>query len=418
MKNDQISEYGQLITNRIGTDAIQQPFKAVFNPSNGVYKITNISFGNEADLKIELPTLLKPTGNFQIGQRTFFYDEKQSGNNRLLSFQVWYPTLAQSSEKMPFRSPSVLSHLSDFLGFPPFAISYFSEIQSHTTLNAPPISEENFPVLLYNHGYGGFTQVYQSVFEYLVSHGYIVVSIGHQDESALLIKENGEIIPNRPDNDFYMKRAPELTGSEIGRWQSMILSSDQTSDNTAAYREMLKLTPLHNESTRLWASDTRTVLKKLKKINSYGPHLSGIFDLGRVGVFGHSLGGATAGQLSYGNTQVKAGINLDGFQFGDLFYNQLQIPFMFVSSNPEENRYLHASTFIKKSRSDGYQISIRGFSHDNFTDLKYITEGDKRAMELQRKLIKKFFDKYLKGLKVSVESLEIEFEEITIHPSN
>ena len=415
---DQIFEYGRLFTKRMERDAIDQPFMAIFKPVKEAYKIAEISFGNEADLKKELPNLIEPTGNYQIGLRNYFYDEKQSGNNRLLSFQVWYPTLSQSSEKMPFRCKTVVSHLSDFLELPPFAISYFSEIESHTIWHASPISGTKFPVLIYNHGYGGFSQVYQTVFEDLVSNGYIVVSIGHQDESALLIKEDGEVISNRPENAFYAQRASELNSTEIGQWQSTILSSDQTKDNSKAYLEMLKLTPLHNESTRLWASDTRTVLEKLADINTEGGQLSGIFDLEKMGIFGHSLGGATAGQLSYGNTPFKAGINLDGFQFGDLFYQQLKIPFLFVSSNPEGDRYLRASNFINKSTKDGYQVSIQGFSHDNFTDLKYITEGDSIAMELQRKLVKTFFDQYVKGLPERVENLEKEFEQITVRSSN
>ena len=281
------------------------------------------------------------------------------------------------------------------MGFPTFVTSYFSEIESNTIPNAPTIPNTSFPILIYNHGYGGFTQVYQTVFEELVSHGYIVVSIGHENESALLIKENGDVISNSPDNEFYSQRAPELDGAEIGRWQSVILNSDDIDENNEAYSKMLQLTPLHNESTNLWESDTKAALDK-------------------IGIFGHSLGGATAGQMCFGNTVIKAGINLDGFQFGDLYNNELEVPFLFVSSNQEGNRYLRALTFIENSKKDCYQVAIKGFSHDNFTDLKYIIEGDKRAMELQRALVKSFFDKYLKGLSIDLKELENEFKRITI----
>jgi dienelactone hydrolase len=407
-------EYGRLSTQRVGQNDMVQAFKVVFERRNDEYKIVEISFGEEDQLKKELPKMLAPSGDFQVGQRTYFFNKKESGNGRLLSFQVWYPTNSKSPQKLPFRTEAVISNASDFLGFPSFATSYFSEIESHTILNAPSIPEKKFPVLIYNHGYGGFTQVYQTVFEDLVSHGYIVVSIGHENESALLIKENGEVIPNSPDNEFYAKRSPELNGAEIGRWQSLILNSNKIDENTKAYREMLKLTPLHNESTRLWASDTKAAIEKLRTLNHEGKNLSGIFDLNKMGIFGHSLGGATAGQLCFGNTSLKAGINLDGFQFGDLFHNKLEVPFMFVSSNQEGDRYLRASTFIKNSSQDCYQISIKGFAHDNFTDLKYILEGDKEAMELQRSLVKSFFDIYLKAKVESLKELEKEYERIEL----
>lgn len=411
-------EYGKTVTQKVGQNQTNQPFKVIFEQNDNEYKIIELSFGDPESLKKELPKLLEPTGDFKIGQKTLFYDKNQSGNGRLLSFQVWYPTNSTSEKKIPFRTEEVISSMSDFLGFPRFSISYFSEIESNTIWNAPGIPNRSFPVLIYNHGYGGFTQVYQTVFEDLTSHGYIVVSIGHEDESALLIKENGEVIPNPPDNEFYTKRGPELNGPEIGRWQSIILNADKVDDHTEAYREMLKLTPLHNESTLLWASDTKAAIEKLKKINEEDENLSGIFDFEKIGVFGHSLGGATAGQMCFGNTPLKAGINLDGFQFGDLFHNRLEVPFLFVSSNQERERYLRASTFINNAKQDAYQIAIKGFSHDNFTDLKYIIEGDKEAMELQRALVKSFFDKYLKNKAIELKDLEKKYDSISIKLSN
>ena len=411
-------EHGTLTTKKVGQGNVNQPFKAVFEKQIDGFRIIEVSFGDEVKLIKELPELLEPTGNFQIGQRTCFYNKKNSGNGRFLSFQIWYPTDFNSEDKLPFRTEEVISSASEFLGFPSFTTSYFSEIESHTALNAPTIPNKSFPVLIYNHGYGGFTQVYQTVFEDLVSHGYIVVSIGHENESALLIKENGEVLPNTLDNEFYLKRAPELNGAEIGRWQSVILNSNITEENTEAYQKMLELTPLHNESTNLWESDTRAAIDKLEEINNEGKNLSGIFDLNRIGIFGHSLGGATAGQMSFGNTPIKAGINLDGFQFGDLFYNKLEVPFLFVSSNQEGDSYLRASTFIQNSKQDCYQISIKGFSHDNFTDLKFIAEGDVEAMELQRTLVKSFFDKYLKDKAISLAGLEKEYDNISINFRN
>ena len=75
-------------------------------------------------------------------------------------------------------------------------------------------------------GYAGFTSVYQTVFEDLASNGYIVVSIAHENESALFITEKGNVIPNNPENTFYKSRSPELNGTKINEYQSVILNSD------------------------------------------------------------------------------------------------------------------------------------------------------------------------------------------------
>ena len=413
----QICELGILTTEKTDRSRSTQPFKVIFEKDRNQHKIVEISFGLESDLLKELPDLLEATGSYKVGLKTFFYGKANSGNGRLLSFQIWYPTLSDSDQRLPFRSEEVVRNVADFLGIPPFAISYFSKIESHSIQDAPVVREKQFPVLIYNHGYGGFTQVYQTVFEDLVSHGYIVVSIGHEDESAMLIKSDGDVVSNTPQNEFYANRSPELSGREIGQWQSIILNSDDYEDNDKAYQEMLKLTPLHNESVRLWESDTKATLKKLEIINGKDENLAGIFDLETMGIFGHSLGGATAGQLCAEKSPFKAGINLDGFQFGDLYDSELRVPFMFVSSNPGSDQYLRALSYLAESSEDCYQVAIKGFSHDHFTDLKYITEGDTMAVELQRALIRSFFDENLKDKTLNWNKLIVKYDQIRLTAS-
>ncbi len=166
---------------------ITSEFKVVFQETDKEYKITEISFGKEQNIKREIPKLIEPTGKYNIGQSTFFYDKTKSGNDRLLSFQIWYPTELNTGAKSPYQKKEVVKASANFLGFPLFMVSYFSKMKSNSFLDAPAIANKKFPVLIYNHGYGGFTSVYQTIFEELVSHGYIVVSIGHENESALLI---------------------------------------------------------------------------------------------------------------------------------------------------------------------------------------------------------------------------------------
>ena len=407
-------ELGMNITKKLGQAANKNEFKVVFKQVDKEYKIAEIYFGKEEDIKRDVPSLPTPIGEYKVGQATYFYDKEKSGNNRLLSFQIWYPAQTKSEEKADYQSTEEVEASANFLGFPFFAVSYFSLIESNSYLNASAFPNKKFPVLLYNHGYGGFSFVYQTVFEDLASHGYIVVSIGHEDESCLLIVEDGVVIANTPENELYKSREPELNGSTIGQWQNIILNSDDVNENRNAYQEMIKITPLHNESTRLWQSDTKATYAKLEQLNKTDKNLKGAFDFDAVGAFGHSVGGATAGQLSFTDDFIKAGINLDGFQFGDLVNSKLKVPFMFVSSNREGNRYLRASSFMDNSEADCYQVAIKGFSHDNFTDLKYIMEGNSEMIDLQRKLIRSFFDKYLKGNNIQINTLEVEYPQIKV----
>jgi dienelactone hydrolase len=413
-EQNNITEQGISITKKQGQSADTSDFKIVFQEINNGYKISEIYFGKQEKIKRKLPKFIEPTGKYQVGQKTYFYDKVNSGNNRLLSFQIWYPAQIESDIKAVYQSEEVVAASAKFLGFPLFMINYFSLMKSNSSLNVPVFPNKEFPVLLYNHGYGGFTSVYQTIFEDLASHGYIVVSIGHENESALLIVEDSIVISNNPQNEFYTSRAPELRGSEIGQWQNVILNSDNVKENREAYQKIIELTPLHNESIRLWKSDTKVAYAKLLELNKTDKNLNGAFDFEKVGAFGHSVGGAVAGELAYSCNATKAAINLDGFQFGDLINNNLKIPFMFVSSNRSENRYLRALTFMDKSEADCYQVAIKGFSHDNFTDLKYLLEGDSKMIQLQRELILNFFNKYLKNKEIDLKEIEKKYSDIRL----
>jgi len=412
-KTQQI-EIGVFILLNSKKEEVKLPFKAVFEMEESQYKLQLLTLGEGVTLENRTPNLIKPTGEYKVGQSTHYYPKSESENNRTIAFQIWYPANPIGNETAVYHSKAIAEASANFLKLPIFFNSYAPLVKTNSYKNTPPILNKKCPILLYNHGYSGFTSVYQSVFEELASHGYIVVSIAHENESSLFITETGEVIANNHENEFYKKRALELNGSNVNNLQDIILNYDNIEKNSKAYLELIKLSPLHNESTRLWTIDTKSVLEKLKELHIENPIYKDFFDFENIGVFGHSVGGATAGQMAFDCKEIKAGINLDGFQFGDLIYHKLKIPFMFVSSNQHGNSYLRASSFIQKSNTDCYQVSIKGFSHSSFTDLRLFEPNGEEAITLQRELIKNFFDKYLKGKDVAFDDLRKKYLEINI----
>ncbi len=358
--------------------------------------IREIIYDNAKKPIIELP---KPTGKYKVGQSTKYYENTKS--NRPLTFQIWYPGLEQTKENIPFQSTAEAKAISDFQGWPLFHNSFMMLMNSHSMKDINVVPNMAFPILIYNHGYGGATRVYQTVCEDLASHGYIVVSLGHKEESAYLLKEDGSVMKYSPTNAFYAKRAPEINNQAIGIEQSVILNSNNLKEIKQAYQKLVELSPLHTESVNLWCMDTKEVILKLKDINNNDKHLKGSFDFNTMGIFGHSVGGATAGELSR-TTTFKAGINIDGFQFGNLIHSQLKIPFLFISSNEEGERYLRISPFAEASASETYHAIIKGFSHSSFSDLQLFSPNGAKDIELQRDLILSFFDKYLKNTEVNL----------------
>jgi pimeloyl-ACP methyl ester carboxylesterase len=118
----------------------------------------------------------------------------------------------------------------------------------------------------------------------LASHGYVVVAIGHTYDAEAIAFPDGRVEVHRPDVDI----KPHLA---------------------VARRRM----------------DAQLVLDKLDALaagtNPDGEHralpagLRGRLDMTRVGMFGHSLGGAATAQTIAHDRRVVAGINLDGSFF-------------------------------------------------------------------------------------------------------
>lgn len=157
------------------------------------------------------------------------------------------------------------------------------------------------------------------------------------------------------------------------------------------------------------------------------PLLKGMMNLENIGVIGHSLGGATAGEMAITEPKIKAGINLDGFQFGGLLETELSIPFMFMWENGrnDEGKVNGNELFFRKSKAPCYSLVIKGFEHATFTDLPLfssIWESQKlnlkglRAIQLQRDYILAFFNKHSKNLPTPLlEEPAKQYPEVVFH---
>ena len=411
--DNQIKEAGIYSSSNNERERIEMPYSIVCIKKDDKHLIKEVDYNNA---KKEIRDLPEPTGIYNVGQSIHYYG-KNTNSIRPIAFQIWYPTLESSENNLPFQSKNVAQAISDFLGWPSFNNSFTRLMSSNSQKDVTVVPNKKFPVLLYNHGYGGATTVYQTVFEELASHGYIVVSIGHQDESAFLLKEDGSVIQNYPSNEFFAKRGPEINNTTVGTEQSVILNSNDPEAITEAYKNMVKLTPLHAESVKLWALDTKHVIRKLEELNIQNQYLKGGMDFRRLGVFGHSAGGATAGELG-SNNRFKAGINIDGFQFGKLINSRLEIPFLFISSNERDDRYLRVIPFANSSNNDVYHAIIEGFSHSSFSDLELFTPSGENGIKLQRKLILEFFNKHLKDDDSNFEDLMNHFPNLSLHKLN
>ena len=131
---------------------------------------------------------------------------------------------------------------------------------------------------------------YSTLAEDLASHGYVVLAFDAPYRTGQVVFPDGRVIARPPKNN------PELfSGAELTRLADKLLAA--------------------------WTADIGFVLDRLVQWNasSTSGKFAGRLDMTRVGVFGHSLGGATVAQFCSEDSRCKAGIDIDGSLHGSSF---------------------------------------------------------------------------------------------------
>ena len=158
-------------------------------------------------------------------------------------------------------------------------------------------------------------------------------------------------------------------------------------------------------------------------------------DTSKVGIYGHSLGGATAAQAMLSDSRLIGGINLDGTFFGSVINRGLDKPFM-IMAHEGKNLTTDPTWAALWPRLKGFRrgYMLGGSTHGTFMDLpeaadliglreRFPTEvaallgsiDGERALQAIGAYTSRFFDFVLKG-KTSelLDSSSVEFPEVTV----
>jgi len=189
-----------------------------------------------------------------------------------------------------------------------------------------------------------------------------------------------------------------------------------------------------------WSVDMGFALDQMQRLNTSG-RFAGRLDMSRVGVFGHSLGGATALQFCHDDARCKAGIDVDGAPLGSVIGEGVTQPFMFLWSDhgsewdDAEGRLIEAhfrSIYDRLPPDRRWQIMLRGSNHYGFSDdgamfkspvvmsvlrtFHILPLEGRRQLADTEGLISAFFDVYLKGAPVSELKRQTETADIVSVP--
>lgn len=315
-------------------------------------------------------SLWDATGPYAVGYTKHIFnhttpdDITKPGTFMLLT--IYYPTLHQSDETLPYLDPISASNFESTIGMPNGSLSQFTthlQFQAPTLLGINPEftnSSSPFPTLFFSPGAGLPTVAYTAYLSDLASHGYTVVAIDH---------------PGEPP---YLPLLPRTTHPAQG-----IHGSPSFVDFPPSNAAAVKVQTYHESDLLTAASETF--------FPAFVREHGAPFNLTHFGVFGHSIGGAAAGGVMGSTSSLsvaikfKAGANLDGsfFQYLNktdyMSYNtsaftpDLKRPFLELGaenhfrgkadSDASWNLFNHAQTGWLR------QVQLNGTRHLDFSDI-------------------------------------------------
>jgi predicted dienelactone hydrolase len=244
-------------------------------------------------------TLFPPTGPLSVGTVSLYLVDHSRRDPwfptrpRELMVSVWYPALNVASYGWAPWIPSAAGalYLNQFAGSlqttstgPAAGASQVSSLPgvslpiTQAREGAPVhLSTQPYPVVLYQPGLGDIRETATGLVSDLASHGYIVVTMDDTYEAQVVEFPDGRLATTRPNQ------------SHVG-------------------------------PARL--ADTRFVLDELVRLRSgtnpdalhrtVPTGLTEAIDTSKVGMFGHSIGGAMAAQAMAADSRIHAGTDLDG----------------------------------------------------------------------------------------------------------
>lgn len=302
-----------------------KPSKVIFRGLGSIILIAVMLIPAFVFPQYRLPAI---TGTYEIGTATYTYVDQNrietfedTGDNREVNVQFWYP------------------------------------------LNAG--EGETFPLVVFSHGAFGIKASNTSAYMELASNGYVVCSMDHPYHSMGTMNEDGELtIINM---DFFN--------------EAMTINNGTYSDEE-----------IYNMSMK-WMNvrvpDMNFVIDTIMEKAS-DPTQDDVYHMvnpEKIGLAGHSMGGATAAQVARLRDDIDAVIDLEGtmlgeyigFEDGEVVINPepYPVPILHVYTDNVKTQleevsgaeYEFVNEIVSATAPANYEVWIKGTDHMSITDL-------------------------------------------------
>lgn len=267
----------------------------------------------------------------------------------------------------------------------------------------PENADRTYPLVVFSHGAFGFSGSNYSTFAELASNGYVVASIGHTYHAFYTKDAEGKVTIVNKD---FINRASEINGMK------------DTSRDEEVFHTTRSWMKLRTEDENFVLD---TIVEKCK--NEKNEPLFSMINRDKIGLIGHSLGGASSAQIGRERDDIDAVIVLDGTMLGEevgfennrvlLDKKPYPIPLLNVYAedhytNAKELEGVAYNNFYATQKAvSAYETVFKNAGHLNFTDLPLFspvlaktlgvgTIDERYCIETMNQVVLEFFNGYLK----------------------
>lgn len=359
--------------------------------------------------------LPKPTGRYPVATRIFHSEDSVTfpdGHRvaRPLTAQAWYPARAASAGRAAryVEEPRLLDAMrrEKYLDLEPDDLRGWETLRLTARRGAAPARSpggHGWPALGLSHGFGMSRINYAALAQELASRGYLVLTIDHP-YGGFMLAPDGTVL--QPGGDSLRRRL----GSR---------ETPATVDSALAW------------DVRRWASEAAGVVRQVAARQTRISELARLdIDTTRVGMLGHSLGGAAALQACRDDTIFHACADMDGAAVGDVEREGVPKPMLVLLSQPagsasepkDSAERAHREQFARMGRErdstwraiaerhaqvPNFIVKFRGTGHFSFSDAPFLMPSQLRgtgstlsARESYARIVSHltaFFDHFVRG---------------------
>jgi predicted dienelactone hydrolase len=173
--------------------------------------------------------------------------------------------------------------------------------------------------------------------------------------------------------------------------------------------------------TQYWVEDIQFIASTLDDLRAPVVGFSESIDTSGFGVFGMSYGGGAAGEFCKIDSRCKAGVNLDGTQFGRHWNQAVSAPFLMLYH--DEHQGGNDFAYLPPTH-EFWDYGIKGATHFDFTDFSFVWPlfealgytgpiDAMRMVDIVNIVVLSFFDHSLRGKPVA-EELVADIPEIIV----